>query len=508
MNVLTGPDAAGATTLASGGGARRDSAIHAVWLWRLVAVQVLAWTVVPALVNLTPPTDTVESYLWGREWRLLTYKHPQMPGWILDILHRLTGNYVWGHFFASQLMVALTFLAVYALGREMMGPRAALAGVFLLPVTGIFSWGTRQFNHDVAQMPFWAAIAWLLWVAARRDRMGWWVALGLVGGIGLYAKFQVALMLIFGLVWLLADPRARRRLAGPGPWVAMGLVLAFTVPIFVQMARDDYMQLSYAFGRTGQTLVQRGRFYFIGVQVALMILVPVALWSVGLIGRRAAPAAGQSRLADPQARGFLLWMGLGPITLLLALSPFLGIAEAWSKPMYSLVGLVAMGFLGGRLGPAGMRRLRVWAFAMTIGTAAAYGAYAPAQCNLSHDLTHACLPSGRIARTLEADWRAQVPGPIGIVAGDEDMMMNVALFLPDAPSMFTQMNFAYAPWITPARIARQGMLVVWTRPDTLPAAAQTWIAGRPVGQESFTWAQGAPPLVVHYVIVPPEGSLP
>ncbi|MGX7873674.1 hypothetical protein ACVDG5_013725 [Mesorhizobium sp. ORM6] len=51
--------------------------------WYLLAllclVQILCWTVVPSLVDPAPPADVVEGFMWGREWVLLTYKHPQLP---------------------------------------------------------------------------------------------------------------------------------------------------------------------------------------------------------------------------------------------------------------------------------------------------------------------------------------------------------------------------------------------------------------------------------------------
>ncbi|TIU43146.1 MAG: glycosyltransferase family 39 protein, partial [Mesorhizobium sp.] len=45
--------------------------------WRLLALlcltQIACWTVMPALVNVGPPYDVVEGFMWGREWVLLTY---------------------------------------------------------------------------------------------------------------------------------------------------------------------------------------------------------------------------------------------------------------------------------------------------------------------------------------------------------------------------------------------------------------------------------------------------
>ncbi|MGE0853022.1 MAG: hypothetical protein AB7O44_26000 [Hyphomicrobiaceae bacterium] len=57
----------------------------------LVAGQLVAWTLAPALSHSAPPLDVVESYMWGREWVLATYKHPAMPSWALEASRVVTG---------------------------------------------------------------------------------------------------------------------------------------------------------------------------------------------------------------------------------------------------------------------------------------------------------------------------------------------------------------------------------------------------------------------------------
>src|SRR5689334_7653189 len=87
--------------------------------WRLLALlclaQIACWTVMPALVNVGPPRDVVEGFMWGREWVLLTYKHPQLPCWLLEISHLVTGSFRWPQYMLSQLMVSATFVLVYLL---------------------------------------------------------------------------------------------------------------------------------------------------------------------------------------------------------------------------------------------------------------------------------------------------------------------------------------------------------------------------------------------------------
>ena len=61
----------------------------------LCAVQIVLWTLIPALTSLALPIDVIEGYLWGREWVLATYKHPALPAWVLEISRIVTGQIGW-----------------------------------------------------------------------------------------------------------------------------------------------------------------------------------------------------------------------------------------------------------------------------------------------------------------------------------------------------------------------------------------------------------------------------
>ncbi|MGT2465932.1 glycosyltransferase family 39 protein [Mesorhizobium atlanticum] len=269
----------------------------------------------PALVNVGPPTDVVEGFMWGREWVLLTYKHPQLPCWLLEISHLLTGSFRWPQYMLSQLMITTTFVLVYLLARDIMGSTRALAAVLLMPSIYFFGWPTPQFNHDYAQMPFWAGISWLLWRAARDGRPGWWLALGLVSGLGLYAKFSTALLLAFGGIWLLFDTRARSRLATPWPWLGLAVFLGIAAPLVVELFRLDFLPLTYAAHRNEWVLAHRARLYYIGVQLAGLCGFVVVLGLAGLLRRQPRPSEEPlpaSVAPEPRAIIYLAWMGLGP----------------------------------------------------------------------------------------------------------------------------------------------------------------------------------------------------
>src|SRR6516225_5359439 len=100
----------------------------------------------------SPPLDVVESYMWGREWVIATYKHPALPSWALEATWLITGAIGWPAYLLSQACVAATFLFVYLLGRELMGPSRAAAGTLLLTGVVFYAWPTTEFNHNVAEL--------------------------------------------------------------------------------------------------------------------------------------------------------------------------------------------------------------------------------------------------------------------------------------------------------------------------------------------------------------------
>src|SRR5262245_19251235 len=96
-------------------------------LWALIAAQIVTWTAAPALSHSAPPLDVIEMYVFGREHVVAVYKHPNLPGLVLEASRWLTGMVGWPAYLVSQLFIAATFWAVFELGRESMDARRALA---------------------------------------------------------------------------------------------------------------------------------------------------------------------------------------------------------------------------------------------------------------------------------------------------------------------------------------------------------------------------------------------
>src|SRR5215470_4040059 len=219
----------------------------------LVLGQLTFWTLAPAISHISPPLDVVESYMWGREWVLSTYKHPSMPGWVLEASYLLTGAYGWPAYLISQLFIVASFAFVFVLGRELMGSEQAAAGTLLLTGIAYYAWWTPEFKHNIAETPFWAGLPWLLWRAVERRSIVWWALAGAFAGIGMYARLTVGLLMVTASVWMLVDRRARQSLATPGPWIGLTLFVILCVPLARWLVDHDFLPLIYASGRAAHS---------------------------------------------------------------------------------------------------------------------------------------------------------------------------------------------------------------------------------------------------------------
>ena len=474
----------------------------------LCTVQVFFWTLLPALVDTTPPADVVEGYMWGREWLLMSYKHPQFSCWMLELGRLLTGSTRWPGFLIGQISTCIALIIIYLHARDLLGTRRALASVLLLPTIFFFNSATQQYNHDLAQIPFWAAIVWALWRAVETNRLVWWLALGFAAGLGLHAKFSTAILIAFAAVWILQDLKARSRLLTFAPWAGLAVFLALAVPLALALAKVDFMPLTYATARASWIEGHRSRFYFIGVQIAAHAGLFIALFASGLLRLRStATSSVEWPEIDPRAFRYLLWFAVGPAGTALAVSPFLGMGEAWATPMFNLSSVLAVALLGARLTDRAMLRIAISSLAITILTSTFYAGNVWVQREVKGNIRNTVWPKQEMSDRMQAIWHSAAHLPLRIVGGGNWPAMVVGVGAGDVPSIFTDLDMKHAPWITPERLAREGMLLMWqegAKPDTVTP----WLRGREVRSERFTWSPKAPPIVIDYVVVPPAGAQP
>lgn len=471
----------------------------------LVALSAVVWIVLPALTRLAPPLDVVEGYMWGREWPLLTYKHPALPAWVIEASRVATfGAIGWPVYLASQLFLAATLALVFLLARDLVGNHRALLATLPLLAFEHFAWRSPEFNHTIAQIPFWAAVALFTWRAAELGTWTPWLCLALAMAGGVYTKFSHGLIVVVAAVWLLYDPRSRRQIATIKPWIAGVLAVALIAPIAVWFSRNGILPLEYARSRAAEPSASAASFVARAAITALPMIAVLALAAV--LARRDGTLHVEKNNANAAARHFTVTMTLGPLLLSIIMATLSGsgLRTTWSAPVLTLLPL-ALTVLVPRLSlPRDPRPLAlILAAAIVIIPAGDAARLFLARSSIEGP-TRANWPEKAIATAAAAAWSKEVGKPLRIVAGDTWPASLVGTRNPDRPSILTSGDLTLSPWITPERLARDGVFVVVEPKRPIPEPLKVLIGDRQPKWLEFYAAGRASGAQLSYVIIPPR----
>ncbi len=492
------------------------------WLWLAVALYLLAWSLLPPLLQSSFALDVVESLSWGREWQWGTYKHPPLSPWLLHLFWRGFGPV--GPYLLSQLCIGATLWLVWRTGLLLLTPERAGLGALLTMGVAFYTRPALEFNHNIVQMPLWAGLAWAMLAALQQGRLRHWLALGLLAGLGLLAKYSIAILLACLGLYLLLGP-ARRRLLQSGPWLALLLALLLLAPHLLWLWQSDWLPMVYASQRSANSsahprLAALGFLFTQALShLPLALVLLYAAWRARRVLARPGSAApqGDASVPAPSARrwglhsawpGYLLTIALAPGLLVTALGLLLGlrIRDMWGVPMWAFSGLLVLAWLPQRWLAAMrwplLRALAVWLALATLLSLAYLGWGAqwrqrPARTD---------WPQAALAAQAQAQWQALSTCPLQVVAGNYWLAGLVAVPLPSQPSVLITGDARYSPWVTRQRLLQQGAL--WLResnePDSAPAPLDAVQPGPQMqvvaGQWQTPWPhdRSAAPLTLHW----------
>ncbi|GAM99905.1 hypothetical protein U91I_03560 [alpha proteobacterium U9-1i] len=464
-------------------------------LWALISAQLAFWTLAPAFSHTAPPLDVVEMYAWGREGVVATFKHPNLPGLVLEGVRRITGIAGWPAYLVSQIFICITFWAVFALGRDMLGAPRALAGVLMLTGVYFFSWTTPEFNHNVAQMPLWALVTLFLWRAGTQGGALNWALLGLFAGLSLWAKYSSAMLLAPAALWLLWDADARKRLFTFGPWLALLVFAGVAAPQAVWLVDNDFQPFSYAARRSGDG-GPLAALEFLLTEIANHLPLIILIAAAGFFGK---PASDTPERPSPRALRFLLLLGLGPLALTILAGVFgAGLRASWGMPMFNLSGLIIVALLSNKFSVARLGRLAWGAAILIVTVSGLYFAHMRYGARFTDDPLRGNWPQANMSRALQDAWAEETGGaPLRIVAGDIWTAGLLGMSDPNPPSVLINDDLSISPWITQDQLTRDGALYVWVEnpDDTREADGRVTLR--------YPLFPDAPPLRINYRVAPP-----
>lgn len=450
-------------------------------IWVAAALYLLVWSLLPPLLTASFALDVVESLTWGREWQWGYYKHPPLAPWVLHLFWRAFGSV--GPYLLSQLCIAATLWCVWRTGLRLMAPERALIGTVLTMGVVFYTRPALEFNHNIAQMPLWAALGWCLLAALQDGRLRQWLLLGLLAGLGMLTKYSVAILLACLGLYLVLSP-ARRVLRQIGPWLGLALALAVFAPHWVWLWQTDWLPMAYASSRASADAASQGprlsAVVFLGTQ-ALNHLPLALIVLVAVHGARLALRKAPAGMPLPPVRwrlhtgwpGYLLVLALGSGLLVTLLGLLLGLRlrDMWGVPMWAFSGLLVAACLPTAwlvpMRPRLLRGMAVWLVLVSL----VCGAYLACGAQWRQRASRTDWPAAALGAQAQAAWSALSHCPLDTVAGDYWLAGMVVVASPDRPSVLIDGEARLSPWVTAQRLHNHGALWIWqaAAPDQPPA---------------------------------------
>ncbi|WP_240652220.1 glycosyltransferase family 39 protein [Variovorax gossypii] len=450
-----------------------------IWITLLLLLFAAVWLPHLAHSSLVPPTDNIEQLTWVRSLEWGYYKHPPLPTWVLWIPVQVMGlsevaTYVLGATFALAAMGLL-----WRLLAALRGPVHATVAVLAALCITYYNGRLYYYNHEVVLIPFAVASAGLTWKAFRTRQARWWLALGACLGLGGLAKYHIAVMALAVLAfwgWQRGwrDTHHRR-----GLLLAMVTALALVSPHLYWLWQHDLGPIRYAMESSLGLELQGGRRWtgsahwlldqLLNRALPAWFFLLLALWTCNR-GAQRIPAHRHTAPAIDTAmsRRLLLCFGITPLVFTCALGLFVGadLQLHWGAP-FLLLAIPAAMELGRckRAWSAVPLKSALKAFGLVQLLLLLWGQMISANGEVRWQRHHwRNFDAQALADAVAPEARAELGGPIRLVAGPPAEAGALALRLQEKPLVLLHGRLDISPWVDRKLVDGCGVLVLSKAP--------------------------------------------
>ncbi|MGY4302941.1 hypothetical protein ACVIJ6_000184 [Bradyrhizobium sp. USDA 4369] len=479
----------------------------------VVLCHALLWLGIALVFYRSPPGQLAMSIAFGREYQVGTDLGPPLPFWLADIAYRFAGNHLFGVYVLAALCSAVTFWVIYLLARAIVGGQQAVLAVLLTMTVTAFGAPTLEFGPDVLARPLWALLLLHSWRILGEGQRNAWFAWSIEAGLLLLTTPAAAGLLLLIAGFTVSSAEGRRVLRSFDPLFALLVVLALALPYVIFVLRSDGVGLSALpvlaelSARAWHWLALAG-----GLLLAISAMLFLVALDAGWFARGEADAPIIYRRPVPAlARDFAYCFAIAPALLGSVISGLFGLPTVFGGTAVALtmVGLAMVVASGDLIYLRRQRLLRsVWAAAVAAPAVLVAGSTVIVPL-LGDGEVATAMPARDISRFFVESFERRTNQPLQAVAGDPQLASLVALgrrrahlFLDAAPQR--------TPWISPARFAETGGVVVWRASDTVgtppPELAQRFPGLVPEVPRSFDWLiNGRQPLLrIGWAIMRPK----
>ncbi|MCB1095732.1 MAG: glycosyltransferase family 39 protein [Verrucomicrobiae bacterium] len=166
----------------------------------------------------------------------------------------LFGDTALGVRFFSALLGLGTSVILYTLATSLYNDKVAAWAIVVLNLTPIFNAGSTLMTIDPLMIFFWCGSMLTFWRALHRTSTAsdrYWLATGLLVGLGFLCKYTCALQLLSMALLLGLSRRWRGQLGRKGFYKALAVFLICTIPVLIWNAQHHWITVTHLKERAG-----------------------------------------------------------------------------------------------------------------------------------------------------------------------------------------------------------------------------------------------------------------
>jgi len=480
----------------------------------VVLCQAMLWLGVATVFYRSPPGDLATFIAFGREYQVGTDLGPPLSFWLADIAYRFAGNHMFGVYLLAVLCSAVSLWVVYLIARAIVGGQQAVLAVLLTMTVTAFGAPTLEFGPDVLARPLWALLLLHTWQILGQGRRNAWFAWSIEAGLLLLTTSAAIGLLLLIAGFTVSTAQGRRVLKSFDPLFALLVALALALPYLIFVLRADSVgspplpMLAELSGRASHWLALAAGL-LLAMSPALLLVLLDASW----LGRSESEAPIIYRPAvAPLACDFIYCFAIAPAVAGSLISGLFGLPTMLGGGAIALmmVGPAVVVASGDLIYLRRQRLLRViWAAAVA-APAVLVAANAVVSPWVGDGEIATAMPARDIARFFIESFERRTNQRLQAVAGDPQLAGLIALGR-RRPHLFLDATPQRTPWLTAAKFAESGGVVVWRASDTVgtppPDIARRFPGLVPEVPRSFDWLINGrqPPLRIGWAIFRPKG---
>lgn len=269
---------------------------------------------------------TEEAYYWNYSVHLdFGYlDHPPMVAVLIKLFTTLFGVNEFSVRCPALVCWGLTAYFMYRWA-ELIQTGSGQFSVLLLSILPFFFLNSCITTPDMPLLAAWAAALYYLYQVLCMHKSRAWYGAGISIGLGLLAKYSIALLIMTTGLCLLVNPEHRLWLRRKEPYYAAVLILIVFSPVIYWNAAHHWMSFSFQSTRRLEANFYFSLHHLIGILI--LFLTPI-----GLIGCMKLFKRADRELLTTDNRRFILSFTCGPLLVFALFSCFRAIKLDWIGP--------------------------------------------------------------------------------------------------------------------------------------------------------------------------------